>query len=660
MRVDEETGCEEQGIFSAVSAALVPEVIMLQSMRDKAKSWVTFVVVGIIAFMMAITGLETLAPNPNNPEVASVNGKDITRAELAQAVDQQRRVLIQQMGGQFDPSMLDDQLLQESVLDALIDRQLLLQNAEDQKMDIGKAQIDKLIVSMPQFQQNGRFDTDRFQMMVRSYGMTPLQFRDAIREEALLLQLRAGVANTEFVTAEELKRLQSLEGQTRDLAWIVLPAEQVRQAITPSDEEITNYYKANSNQFMTPEQVVVDYVVLNKSDIAKGIEVSAEDIEAEYQYRVEQLKQQSGNNAQVSVILIQTGEDRTLDEAQARAKEVVSKLKAGSSFAELAKSYSDDPMTAEKGGDLGAVEPGFFGDDFDNTVAGLKVGEVSDPIETDFGIQILTVTARDEADIPSLSEMRKDLEGALKQSEVDSLFIEQSRQLADISFEASDLAQPAEQLGLTVMTSEPFGRNGTESGIAADSRVSAAAFSDDVLNLGANSELIEITPEQAVVVRVKEHRKPELIPLADVKETIVITLKNSRAQEQLASRAEEMVTTLQSGTALNALADELKLNVVDSPRTSRNMPGVPAQLLQGAFKMPHPGNSISYRSVALANGDYAVVGLSAIYPGEAVENSEQLKGLGQFIAAGNGRVMFDEYLASLKERGKVKVLLENE
>nr|MDT0253477.1 SurA N-terminal domain-containing protein [Endozoicomonas sp.] len=324
---------------------------MLQSMRDKAKSWVTFLVVGIIAFMMAITGLETLAPNPNNPKVASVNGKDITRAELAQAVDQQRRVLIQQMGEQFDPSMLDDQLLQSSVLESLIDRQLMLQSAEDQDMDIGQSQVDKLILSMPQFQQNGRFDKDRFQMVVRSYGMSPLQFRDALREETLLLQLRSGIANTEFVTEQELKRLQSLEGQTRDLAWVVLPADAVRNAIIPSEDEIKSYYEANSNQFMTPEQVVVDYVILNKGDIARNISVTAEDIEAEYQYRVEQLQQQAGNNTQVSVILIQTGEERTLEAAKSRAGEVIAKLKSGTVFSDLAKSYSDDPMTAEKGGD---------------------------------------------------------------------------------------------------------------------------------------------------------------------------------------------------------------------------------------------------------------------------------------------------------------------
>ena len=135
---------------------------MLQLMRDKAKSWVTFIVVGIIAFMMAITGLETLAPNPNNPEVASVNGKEITQAELAQSVDQQRRALIQQMGDQLDPSLLDDTVMNETVLNSLIERQLLIQDAEDSNMEVGTAALDQIIVAMPQFQQDGRFNQDRF------------------------------------------------------------------------------------------------------------------------------------------------------------------------------------------------------------------------------------------------------------------------------------------------------------------------------------------------------------------------------------------------------------------------------------------------------------------------------------------------------------------
>ncbi len=630
---------------------------MLQTMRDKAKSWVTFVVVGIIAFMMAITGLETLVPNPNNPEVALVNGQEITQVELAQAVDQQRRVLIQQMGGQFDPATLNEQLLQSSVLEALIDKQLLLQNAEQYKMGVGTGQVDQLIVSMEQFQQSGQFDPARFQMMVRSFGMTPLQFKEAIREETLLQQLRAGIAATEFITLEELKQLRALEGQTRDLSWVVLSAAAVRDSVTVSEEDIKAFYDASASQFMTPEQVVVDYVQLNKSTIAEAVEVTAEDIEAEYRFRVEQLQQQASNDSRVSVILIQTGDQRTDEQAQARASEVLAKLQEGVEFAELATTYSDDPTSAAKGGDLGAVEPGFFGAQFDAAVAALAVGEVSQPIKTDFGLQILQVTGRGEAEVPSLNDMRQSIETALKQNEVDSLFLGQSRELADISFEAADLAQPAEQLGLSITTSEPFGRNGATSGIATDPRVAAAAFSEDVLSLGANSDLIEITPEQVVVLRVREHKKPEPIPLADVREAIVTTLTDRAVEELLASRAAEMIATLDAGATLADEAEKQQLELVKSENTRRTMADVPAPLLSATFKMPNPGQGVAYDSVALPGGDYAVIALSAVRPGDSATTPEELKTLGQFIASSNGRMNLEEYLASLKENGKVEVML---
>lgn len=632
---------------------------MLQSMRDKAKSWVTFVVVGIIAFMMAITGLETLAPNPNNPEVASVNGKEITRAELAQAVDQQRRALVQQMGDQFDPAMLDDKLLQDSVLSALIDRQLLLQDAQDHKMEVGQAQLDQLILSMPQFQQDGRFNKDRFQMMVRSYGMTPLQFRDALREEGLMMQLRSGIASTEFVISRELNRLQALEGQTRDLAWVILDSASVRKGIVPSDEEIQSYYDGHNDRFMTPEQVVVSYVELNKADLAKGIAVTEDEVAAEYEQRIGQLKQEAAAKATVSAILIETGSKRSLEEARTRAEEVVAKLKAGGQFADLARSYSDDPISLEKGGDLGEVQPGFFGDEFDQAVASLKVGQVSEPVETGFGLQILKVTRRDEVKLPTLETLRPEIEMALKQGEVDTLFLDQSRQLADISFESSDLAQPAEQLGLKIQTTAPFGRTGGE-GIASDRRVATAAFSDDVLGLGANSELIELTPDRAVVVRVKEHRQPELMKIAEVRDQIINTLKYERAEEQLKAKADELTAQLKSGINMKNLASEQDLKLVESSKTGRNQPGAPAQLLQKAFKMPHPGKTVAYDHAVLPNGDLALIALSAIYPGEAKSGSEQLRGLGQFIANSNGRNLFDEYLRSIKASSKVEMHLKDE
>ena len=626
---------------------------MLQFMRDKAKSWVTFVIVGIIAFMMAITGLETLAPNPNNPEVASVNGKDITRAELAQAVDQQRRMLVQQMGDQFDPSLLDDKLLQESVLQSLIDRQLMLQDAEGSKMEVGTQALDQLIVSMPQFQVDGQFNQDRYQMMVRSYGMSPLQFRETLREEILLQQLRSGIVDSEFVTRKELEKLNALERQTRDLSWTTLEVAPVRAAINPSDDEIQTYYDANQDHFMTPEQVVIRYVELNKADIAKTIMVPEEDVRREFDLRIKELQDRSAASASVSAILIEEGSKRSADEAQARAEEVIAKLRGGADFAELAKEYSDDPVTSGKGGDLGEVQPGFFGDAFDSAVAGLSVGEVSDPVQTSFGIQVLKVTGRQQQELPSFESLRAEIETSLKQSEVDDLYLQQSRELADISFESSDLSQPAEKLGLTIRTSDAFSRSGG-AGITADQRIINAAFSDDVLDLGANSELIEITPEQSVVVRVKEHNRPELMPLAEVKDSVILTLRNQQAEQQLQDKAQELIARLQAGDDQKKIADENGFEWKAEVKVPRSQPGIPAKLLQKAFTMANPGNGVVYDTVILPTGDLGLISLSAIYPGETQgDDAERLKLISQFIASDTGRNQFTDYLRSLKQRGKI-------
>ncbi|OED45873.1 hypothetical protein ACH42_04405 [Endozoicomonas sp. (ex Bugula neritina AB1)] len=633
---------------------------MLQLMRDKAKSWVTFIVVGIIAFMMAITGLETLAPNPNNPEVASVNGEKITRAELAQSVDQQRRAMIQQMGDQLDPALLDDTVMNETVLNTLIERQLLIQDAVDSKMDIGASALDQMIVSMPQFQQDGRFNQDRFQMMVRSYGLTPLQFKENLRQNALLLQLNAGIANTEFVTIQEMQRLNALQGQTRDLSWAVLPVADMRAAIQPTDDEIQVYYDANSDSFMTSEQVIIDYIELNKDDLAKSIDVNENDVVAEFESRLEQVKAQTAGLAKVSAILIEAGNKRTEDEAVARAEEAIASIQNGADFATIAKEYSDDPVTGDKGGDLGFVQPGFLGEAFDEAVATLPVGQVSAPIESKYGIQVIKVVSREATKLPTLDELRPAIEKSLKQNEMDDLYLQQTRQLADISFEAADLAQPAEQFDLTVKTSGPFGREGGM-GIASDARVASAAFSDDVLDLGANSELIELTPEQAVVVRVKEHKKPELMPLEEVKSRIVSTLKNDKAEQQLKAKAEDLIAELKSGDDRQTIASENKLTWTESEKAGRVQPGVPRQLLQKAFTMPHPGQGTAYDTTILPNGDLALIGLSAIYPGEQKDGDERrLQALAQFLGSNNGHTLFNEYLQGLRETADVAIKLKAE
>ncbi|WP_422133925.1 SurA N-terminal domain-containing protein [Endozoicomonas sp. ALD040] len=635
---------------------------MLQSMRDKAKSWVTFVVVGIIAFMMAITGLETLAPNPNNPNVASVNGEDITRAQLTQSLEQQRRMLIQQMGDQFDPSLIDEKQLRESVLQSLIDRSLLLQEAKNGGMGLGQKELDAMIVRMPEFQQDGKFDQDRFMMMVRSLGMSPAQFRVLLSDETVLQQIQAGVAGSEFVTQSEINRLTALESQKREITWLTLDVAKVRDSIEPTEDQVKSYYEAHRDQYMTSEQVEISFVEMDRASMVEDLEVDEQAVQDEYQRRLQDIEENAADIQTVSTILIQTGDQRSLEEARKIAAEVESRLKAGEAFARLAEEYSDDPVTSAKGGDMGQVQPGIFGDTFDETVASLEPGQVSRPVETDFGVQIIKLTSREKPVIPSFDELKDEIATGLKAQEAETIYLEKTRKLADISFEASDLAQPAEQLGLTIQTAGPFTRQGGSTDVTSNAKVIAAAFSDDVLELGANSELIELSPEKAMVLRVKKHLKPELRPMAEVQDSIVQALKIEEAREQLVKRAEALQAKLVAGDTVKQVAESEGLNWTEAKTIARREQGVPQPLLIESFKMPHPedGKS-SYASVELSNGDIAVVALSKVVEGKPLEaDTASNRMMASYIANGNGRNLFTEYLKSLKETAKVKITKQEE
>lgn len=630
--------------------------MLLQTMRDKARSAATVVVLGIIALMMALTGLETLTPNPNNPVVAEVNGQDLTRMELNQEVETQRRAAIQQMAGNYDPAKLDEKVLAEQALNKLIERTLLTQAIDAMKLGLSDTQVDQYIVAMPQFQVDGKFDQNTYQIVVGSYGMMPLQFREAVRNDLLFTQLFSGISASEFMTTTEIATLNKLQGQTRDLRWMVLPEAAIINAIKPTDADIQAYYDSHKDDFMTPEQLIAEYVVLDKANLAKDIAITDADIQAEYDLRAEQLKQQAANDIRVAVIQIAKGETRSAEEAMVRAQEVEAKLKAGDSFAALAAEYSDDATTAKTGGDLGMFEPGFFGETFDNTVASLEDGAFSAPIETDYDVQIITVNKGGKVEIPTLASLRDSIVADLQLAEAENTFLARAQELADISFEASDLVQPAEQLGLTVMTSAPFARDGRLAADLTSPALNAAAFSDDVLSLGANSELVEAGADKSVVLRMKERIKPALKPLAEVKPSIIATLQKEQAKAQLIAKTDALLAELKAGKTMQDVAAAQSVELKTQDAMTRMDMNAPQALIKQGFAMRFDGKAPSFATVAFDNGDYGVIELSAVYEGAANSIAGIDQGmLAQALATAAGDELLKSFLRSLREQGKVVI-----
>ena len=621
---------------------------MLQNIRDNSQGWIAKTIIGVIVALMALTGFDAIfQATSTSQDAAKVNGEEITQVELSQAVDMQRRQLLQQLGKDFDSSLLDEKMLREAALKGLIDRKLLLQGAKDAKFSFSEAALDQVILLTPEFQEDGKFSPERFDQVIRQLGYGRLQFRNMLGEEMLIGQLRAGLAGSGFVTDEQVNAFARLEKQTRDFASLNIKADPA--AVKLTDDEVKAYYDEHAKEFMTPDQVVIDYIELKKSSFFDQVAVKDDELQALYQKEIANLAEQR----RAAHILIEVNDKVSDDQAKAKIAEIQQRLAKGESFEALAKEFSQDPGSAANGGDLGFAGPGVYDPVFETAVYALKQDQVSEPVRTSFGYHLIKLLGVEAPQVPSFASLKDKLTHDLKTQQVERLFVDATKQLEDSAFEASDLAQPAQELKLTVHTSAPFGREGGE-GVAANRAVIQAAFSTEVMDEGANSTALELDPETVVVLRVKEHRKPEQLPLEAVASSIRAQLVKEHASAAAKTRAEEIIKELRDGKLpLNQPIDGQSWKVQEA--VARGQEGIDPAVLQAVFRMPKPAakDKPTFGSVTLADGTVVVLRLNGV--NDAVAPTEEEKAsYRRFLASRVGQQDFAAYRKQLENEAKVE------
>ncbi|MEK1913103.1 MAG: SurA N-terminal domain-containing protein [Pseudomonas chlororaphis] len=621
---------------------------MLQNIRDNSQGWIAKTIIGVIVALMALTGFDAIfQATSTSQDAAKVNGEEITQNELSQAVDMQRRQLMQQLGKDFDASLLDEKLLREAALKGLIDRKLLLQGAENSKFAFSDAALDQVILQTPEFLVDGKFSPERFDQVIRQLGYSRMQFRQMLAQEMLIGQVRAGLAGSGFVTDAQVLAFARLEKQTRDYASLTIKADPA--AVKLTDDEVKAYYDEHAKEFMSPDQVVIDYLELKKASFFDQVSVKDEDLQTLYQKETANLSEQR----RAAHILIEVNDK--VNEAQAKAKieEIQARLAKGESFEALAKEFSQDPGSANNGGDLGYAGPGVYDPAFEEALYALNKDQVSAPVRTGFGFHLIKLLGVEAPEVPSFASLKDKLTRELKTQQVEQRFVEATKQLEDSSFEASDLAQPAQELKLTVHTSAPFGREGGE-GIAANRAVIQAAFSPEVLDEGANSTAIELDPETVVVLRAKEHRKPEQLPLESVASSIRTQLAKEHASAAAKAKADALIASLREGkTALKAPVDGQSWKV--SEAVTRGQEGVEPIVLQTLFRMAKPAakDKPTFSSVTLPNGSLVVLQLSGVNEAAAPTDEEKAQ-YRRFLASRVGQQDFAAYRKQLENQADIK------
>ena len=621
---------------------------MLQDIRASIQGAVAKIIIGLIVISFSIFGIESLLFSGGASAVAEVNGEEISPFALQQELSVQQRQLLAMMGDDADPALLDQARMNQRALEALIQREILRQAAGDLSLTVPDATIGDIIGSMDEFQLDGRFSRDMFRSALAGSGFTPALFRDRLAEDVQIAQLRSGIAGSDFGTRKELTLAARIALEGRDVRYISLPLADYRRDASVSDAEVQAHYDANGEAFQSAESLAIDYLELRLDDYRKPVQEARlreefELVRGEYEQAAE---------ARVSHILLEGDEPAR----RARLAEVQAALAEGLAFEAAAAEFSDDAGSAQSGGDLGYTAGDTFPPAMEEAISALAPGERSGPVDTEAGTHLILVTDRREGSAVSFDSVAGELQDRIQRREASAALLRDVELLRDLAFNAADLSEPAAELDIEVSSANSVTRGQAE-GLFAAPPLLSAAFSEDVLEAGHNSDVIELDPEHFVVLRVAQRRPPEPLGLDDVREQIVDLLRDQAAQQLAAQQAQNLLLSLEAGTPVEDAANEAGLQWQVELGARRDSPRLPLAVRERLFELPAPAPDAPRRTIVDSDPyNYYVVEFVRLAEGTLDDAAEaELSRLRTRVSGENGGLFQQQFETALRARADVEV-----
>lgn len=633
--------------------------MLLQKIRDQAKGWFAYTIVGLLTIPFAVWGINYYFEGGGPMDAAVVGDSKISLHEFQRAYQQQRQRLQSMLGGNMDTALLEGPRLKQDVLQQLIDERVLNQSARDQGFRVGDQQLHDAVLALPVFQQSGGFNRELYERLLRNQGLTAAAFEESLRQSLATAQLRDGVVASALVAPAELEQWIALLKQQRELQYVVLPLAQYTARASVDDAAIQDYFEKNKERLVNPEQVQLQFIELKLAQIAEGTTVGEDELKAAYEEQIAKYGRPEERSA--SHILVKlppnAGQD-AVEKARVRAQQIADGIHSGSkSFDQALQEVKTDASGELEGGELGVIGKGMFDSPaFETALFALpKAGEVSEPVQMPSGFHVIRLDNITPAQVKPFEEVRETVATELRQQKAENRFYEISQTLANLGYEHPDSLEPAAKaLNAPIQDSGWFDRKGGE-GIAANPKVVESAFGEDVLKRGVNSEPLELEPGHVVMIRVKEHKDATPRTLEESREDIVKALREQKAREAIAKDIETVKTRAAKGEHPQTLATEFGGEFKNAGLVGRDATTVDRAVLDVAFRLPQPdAGKVALGSTALANGDQVVLEVIRVVPGQKDALSEQeRKTLVQQLAQQTGSDQFDKLLDSIRTRTKV-------
>ena len=643
---------------------------MLQTIRDHAQGVIVWTIVGLIIITFALFGLSSYLSGSSKNYVASINGVEIDSNDFRREVQDYQNRMQQMLGNNYRADMFDPQMIKQQVINGMIARELMTQYIDKQNLKVAPAKLVEEIQAIDAFKdESGQFSKARYFELIKRQGMSETGFEQQLARDIAAQFVQNGVSQTDFATDTEVQQLQRLSNQQRDIGYLQISNEEYLKKARASNAQIEEYYNAHKNDFMNPERISVEYVDLDLRKLATGYEVSDEAIKQHYEGH-RQSYVSKPEQRKVRHILIKVDDKTDENAALAKMTDIEKRLKKGQSFADLAKELSQDPGSAKQGGDLGFFGRGVMDKAFEASAFGLEKGQVSTPVRSAFGYHLIKLEEINAEKVKTLADVKEDIRKELQVQQAEQTFYELADKLNNITYENPGSLQPVvDQLGLTISKTDLFDRNGG-SGLASKQKVVAAAFSDEVLNLGRNSDLIELGDNRLVVLRKLEQQQASLKPLKEVSKQIVELLRQQLARQKVIEELNAAQKRLQAGESPQKVAKSIKgakwiragfieRNEQEAPpvkgKKAKTVAKLDPQIRRKAFALPNPADKqVSWGTMELSDGNAAVIGLYQVKLSDKQEKSGQEQ---QRLAQANGKTLFGLMLEQQRSTADININL---
>lgn len=630
---------------------------MLQAIRDKATGWLAYVIIGLIAVPFALWGLGEYFGGAGPLVAAEVNGTEIPVRIVHQETRAQRDQLAQMFGGQIPADLFDERALRDAALESLIQQELLRQAAEKAGFRAAESGVVREIQSISVFWENGQFNPDRYHTLLQSQRITPGEFERDVAQSIKMAQIQQAIQATGDWPPAKVETYARLRNQVRVASWALVDAAAFDSADVVEDAVVEAYYQANPERFTTEERLRVAYLQLDPRAVESDVTLREEDVREHFEVNIQRYT--DPELRRVRQILIST----TTPDAESLARTLRERLDAGETFADLARDYSTDSLSADRGGDMGQIARGDLDRVLETVIFSLPTDLVSQPVQSARGWHILEVTDIQPAQAQPFASVRDEVERDLRDRRAEQRQIQILDDLLSQTFENPDSLTPAARVtGLEIRESDWFTRaNG--SGVAAVRGVREAAFSAAVLVDGRNSEAVDLPDGSTLVLRKLERQPPSVRPLEEVADSIRETLRQDAAAVAAQTTAETLRERLQAGESLTELRDAdpslawaLSVEVPRQGQVDTETP-LPEALRERLFRMTAPATDTPAMDVLrLPNGDAALVILEAVRSVALAEEESDaaLRRAAQSLQMNQAAEEMQAYLAWLESEAKIR------